>query len=83
MRGDQGEIVVAHRGRFKVTGGMKTRHFLERFKGEKIRPSSGQKKSVLVKVAQLQTPRFGHDMAQFIKEVYRIKDLKRRENARR
>ena len=83
LRDNGGAIVVAHRGRFTVTGGMKTQYFLERFKGQQIGPPSGQKKPLLVRVAQLQTASFGQEIAQFIKEVHRIKELKRQENARR
>lgn len=83
LRNTQGAIIVAHRGRFTVTGGMRIKYFLERYRGQRIAPPLGQRNPLLVRVAQLQTATFGQDMARFIGEVHRIKELKRQENAKR
>jgi len=80
LRGSQGEIIVVHRGRFTVTRGMPTSYFLSSFRGERVGPPNGHKKPILAKVADLQPPRFGQDLANFIREVRRIKDLRRNEH---
>lgn len=77
------EMIVAHRCRFTVTGGMSSDYFLARYKGERILPPSGRKRPVLARVAQLQSATFGHDIALFVQEVHRIKELKREQNKER
>lgn len=78
-----GELIVAHRCRFTVTGGISSEYFLARYRGERIPLPAGQKKLVLARVAQLRSATFGHDLAQFIREVHGIKELKREENKER
>ncbi len=74
------EIIVAHRCRFTVTGGISIDYFLTRYRGERILLPLSQKKVILAKVCQVTSNAFGSDIAHFIREVHRIKELKREEN---
>ena len=83
LQDNYGKITVAHRCRFTVTGGIPSDYFLKHFTGNTLPPSATQLGSPLAKVAELGSPSFGDDISKFVREVHRIKEARRAENAAR
>lgn len=78
LRGPGASITVAHRGKFTVSGGMKIAFFQSNFRGRVLSVFQGHRTVPLFRVAELQSDGFGEDLALFVNEVHRIKELKRK-----
>ena len=75
---EAGTIVVLHRGRFNVTGGMTMQFFRQRYSKQYITVADERTTADVILVGELGTPQFGSDLRFFIVEVDRIKSLARK-----
>lgn len=73
---DNGKILVLHRG--KIGGGTKgigKKFFLDNFRGDFVNALDGEIETTFCLVGELNSPLFPNQVANFIKEIYRVKEL--------
>lgn len=58
-----GQMVVAHRCRFTVTGGISAEYFLQHYHGERLKVQAGGRETTLARVATLGSPAFPREIA--------------------
>lgn len=72
-----GLLLVCHRGKFTMAGGIPGEFFRERYQGAWIEADEGGRRSKFVRVAQLNSPEFGASIKDFVVQVAQIKKLAR------
>lgn len=77
-RENKGNILVLHRGKIGGgTSGIGKTLFMNNFRGDKVIAIDGAEEAELCLVGELKSPLFGRQVATFISEVRRIKNLVR------
>ena len=79
-RDEGSRVIVLHRGKFTVTGGIKLKFVRSHFAGEWVQFIEKGNQMSGIKVAVIPSSRFGKDIRDFVLEVLRVKDLRRSPN---
>ena len=76
-RDDSGSLLVLHRGRLTVTGGITTSFVKRNIKARWISFSDRGRNKQGILVARIPSNSFGEDISHFVLEIHRVKELAR------
>ena len=79
-RDEDSQLIVLHRGKFNVAGGINMEFVRNHFAGEWVQFTEKGNQMSGIKVAVIPSSRFGKGIRDFVLEVLRVKDLRRSSN---